>query len=490
MKEYDIEFAIIGAGFAGIIAAMQLAKKSYSDYTIFERASSVGGTWRDNTYPGCACDVSSYLYSIKEAPNPNWTKMYSSQAEILTYLKDVVTKNDIENHIVYDTEILEMQFDSNEAIWHLKDQNNKVYKAKFVLMAQGPLNRAVIPNFKGLDLFKGKYFHTSNWDHSCDLKNKKVAIIGTGASAIQVIPNIADQVNKLHVIQRTAAWILPRANPEIGATTKKMYSLFPFLEKMRREYIYWTNEFFGLAFIGNKFVNRIASNFALSYLKRKVTDETLRKKLTPTYTFGCKRVLLSKTYYPTFNKQQVSLHSTTISEIKEHSIILENKEKLEVDVIIMATGFEAAELQVHTKILGVDGRNLIDRWKEEGVSAYKGCITHDVPNLFFILGPNTGLGHNSVLHMMESQMYYILDYIKQSKKLPSKSYLNLKLQVEEAYNKKLQSDLIGTVWNSGCKSWYLNSRGVNTTIYPRLNNRFRKEMKSFDLKSFECISIN
>lgn len=488
IKNRHSEFAIIGAGFAGIIAAMQLAKKGYEDYLIFERAASIGGTWRDNTYPGCACDVSSYLYSIKDAPNPNWSKMYSSQAEILSYLKDIVVKHSIESHIQYDTEIVEIKFDVSTALWTLQDQKKEIYTARFVLMAQGPLNRAVVPNFKGLNTFTGTYFHTSNWDHSCDLKGKKVAIIGTGASAIQVIPNIADQVEKLHVVQRTAAWILPRANPSIGNFTQKLFAFMPILERMRREYIFWTNEFFGLAFIGNKFINRIASNFALSYLKRKVTDEALRKKLTPTYTFGCKRVLLSKSYYPTFNKKQVSLHATSIAEIKANSIVLENQEELEVDIIIMATGFEAAELQVSTKIIGLDNQNLIERWKEHGVSAYKGCITHHVPNLFFILGPNTGLGHNSVLHMMESQMIYIVTCIKENKKLAIGSFLNLKSNVEEAYNQKLQSALIGTVWNSGCKSWYLNSRGVNTTIYPRLNTSFRREMKDFNRKDFDIIT--
>lgn len=489
MKQADIEFAIVGAGFGGIIAAMQLNKNGYHNYRVFEKATMLGGTWRDNIYPGCACDVSSYLYSIKDAPNPNWTKIYSSQGEILAYLKDVSVRNKIEEKIIYNSEILHVEFDTDNLYWILKDQQENIYTAKYVFLAQGPLNRPVKPAFKGLENFKGDCFHTAEWNTQCDLKGKKVAVIGTGASAIQVIPNIVDQVKELKVLQRTAAWVLPRANPMVSDTTKKIFNSFPFLEMLQREYIFWTNELFGLAFVGNDFVNNIVSKFALSYLKKKIPNDALRQKLTPTYKLGCKRILVSKSYLPTFNKDNVSLYTQAIQEIKEHYIVFENGEEIEVDIIILATGFEAAEIQVKTKLIGTDKINLVEKWKQEGVRAFKGSVTQHLPNLFFVLGPNTGLGHNSVLHIMESQMKYIFQYIKASKKLAANQYLDVNSVAEKKYNEELQKKFAGTVWTSGCKSWYLNSKGVNTTIFPRLNTRFRWEMKKFDMASFDIKSI-
>jgi|694.fasta_scaffold30920_4 cation diffusion facilitator CzcD-associated flavoprotein CzcO len=487
MKNYDVEFAIIGTGFGGIIASLELQKNNFQSIMMFEKASEIGGTWRDNVYPGCACDVSSYLYSIHDEPNPDWSNMFSSQKEILAYLKNIVAKNKLNEKIKFDTEVVKIEFENQEQVWNLFDQNKNVFKAKYVLLAQGPLNRAVIPQFKGLENFKGTYFHTSHWDTSHVLKNKKVAVIGTGASAIQVIPNIVDEVAHLNILQRSAAWILPRANPKISDFTKKIYRLFPVLEKLKREQLYWMNELFGLAFVGNETVNKFVTNFAINYLKKKVPNEALQKKLIPTYKLGCKRVLVSKKYYPVFSKPNVSLITDSIKEIKEHTIVFENNEEIEVDTLIMATGFEAAEIQVKTKIIGIDGINLIDQWKTTSVHAFKGCMTHNYPNLFFILGPNTGLGHNSVVHMMESQMIYILKHIKESNKLNEHQLLNIKKEVEEKYNNNLQSNLKNTVWSSGCKSWYLDSKGVNTTIYPKLNNQFRKEMRKYDLNDFEII---
>ena len=488
MKQPELEFAIVGAGFGGIIAAMQLNKNGYTSYRVFEKANTLGGTWRDNIYPGCACDVSSYLYSIKDAPNPNWTKMYSSQSEILDYLKFVSGRNNIEEKIIYNSEILQVEFDTENLFWILKDQQDKIYTAKYVFLAQGPLNRPVKPAFKGLENFKGACFHTAEWNTKCNLKDKKVAVIGTGASAIQVIPNIADQVKELRVIQRTAAWVLPRANPMVSDSTKKLFNNFPIIELLQREYIFWTNELFGLAFVGNNFVNKIVSKFALSYLKKKIPNEVLRQKLTPTYKLGCKRILVSKAYLPTFNKSHVTLHNQTIQEIKEHSILFENGEEIAVDIIILATGFEAAEIQVKTKLIGTDKLNLVEKWNQDGVRAFKGSVTQNYPNLFFILGPNTGLGHNSVLHMMESQMIFIFKYINASKKLAANQYLDVNAQAEKKYNEDLQNKFEGTVWSSGCKSWYMNSKGLNTTIFPRLNTRFRWEMKKFDLQSFDVKS--
>lgn len=480
MKQFDIEFAIIGAGFGGIIAALELQKKGYYNFLLFERASEIGGTWRDNTYPGCACDVSSYLYSIRNQPNPYWNKMFSTQPEILNYLKQVCSKTNLNEKIRCNSEITSLYFNKTNGIWTLNTAQGNSITARYVLLAQGPLNRPIIPDFKGLHDFKGDYFHTSNWNHSIELRNKRIAIIGTGASAIQAVPHLSEVADKLYVLQRTAAWILPRANPFISEQTKKIFAAFPFFEWLRRERIYWLNELFGLAFTGNKMMNKLASNFALRYLERKVHDASTRAKLTPNYTFGCKRVLISKKYYPCFNKEHVHLIQDAISYIDANGIVFNNGNRIDVDCIVMATGFEAAEIHSNVAIRGLQNIDLLDHWNSSSIHAFKGTLTSMFPNLFFILGPNTGLGHNSVLHMMESQMIYIMQHIAYSNSLHPNSYIDIREDVEEAYNEEIQNRLQSMVWNSGCKSWYLNSHGKNTTIFPGLTYTYRRLMKQFE----------
>lgn len=489
MVNPDFQVGIVGAGFGGLIAALRLKNSGRRSFVIFERANSVGGTWRDNIYPGCACDVHSHLYCIASEPNPNWSEAFSSQPEIWAYMKDVVRKNELETHIRYNTEIVAMQFLEEQGFWKVSDQNGNSVTVKMLILATGPLNRPHLPAFGGLETFKGKYFHSSAWDYNYNLKGKKVAVVGTGASAIQIIPNIADQVAQLYVFQRTPAWVMPRRNRPISRIEKQLLGRVPFAQKLYRELIYWVRELFGLGFVGNNTLNKFMERTVLKTIKKQVNDPELRQKLTPTYQIGCKRVLIADDFYPTFNRANVHLITDTIDRITPNGILAQNGTDYPADLIVFATGFVAADIELESQIIGLNNRSLIDEWRKTGAEAYHGITVSGYPNLAFILGPNTGLGHSSVLHMMESQMNYIMQYIEQlEKNAPKTTALDLKQDAQTGYNRQLQTDFEGTVWASGCKSWYMNRNGKNTTLYPHLTAAFRKETQRFDVENYTLLT--
>ena len=487
-KISDYPIGIIGAGFGGIIAAMKVKDSGRGNFIIFEKAASIGGTWRDNTYPGCACDVPSYVYSIKEAPKADWSRMFSPQPEILAYMQDVVDKNRLEKHIQYNAEIVKMVFLEAEGIWELTDQRENKYYVKAIIAALGPLNRPKFPEIKGIDAFKGAAFHTSEWNHDFDLKGKKVAIIGTGASAIQVLPAIAPIVEEVTIFQRTAAWISDRKDHTISEGRKRLFGKRPGLQKMLRNIIYEVMELRGRLFIGNKLIHRIATRLSLKKLRKEVNDPKTREQLTPKYKLGCKRILSSDDYLPSFNRENVKLVTNAISEITEKGLKMEDGQQLEFDALIYATGFLAAEISTSSKIVGLKGREMFAEWEENGMEAHRGTTFSGYPNLMYVLGPNTGLGHSSVLHIMESQMPYMLEYLDSLDQLGPKGYMNVRQEAQASYNSELQSRFKGTVWESGCKSWYLNSKGKNTTLYPRLTREFRKRMAHLDKDSYQAVS--
>ena len=483
----DYQVGIIGAGFGGLVAALKLKDAGKNNFVIFERASQIGGTWRDNTYPGCACDVPSHLYSLSAAPNPEWRLKFSTQPEIFNYLKNVVTKNDLTKHIRLNTDIVEIKFIELGGFWQVTDRTGNQTTVKALISATGPLNRPVIPKFQGLEDFKGEKFHSSAWNSTCDLKGKQVAIIGTGASSIQIVPSIAADVAQLHVFQRTPAWIAPRMNRKISSFEKKVYKYAPFMQKGVREVLYWVNEFLGKAFVGNKNIHKLSEYVALQKLKKEVKDPEIRQKLTPQYKLGCKRVLVSDDYYPAFNRPNVNLITTYIEKITADSIVTKDGQIYPVDIIVFATGFEAAEVAIYTKIFDKNGQNLIDFWAKTGVEAYRGTTVSGYPNLLFMLGPNTGLGHNSVIHMMESQMTYMLQYLELLEKSGEKAYLDVKSDVQKTHNDLLQRQFEGTVWDSGCQSWYRNKNGRITTLYPRLTVQFRREMQKMNEADYQIV---
>ncbi len=475
----DYEIGIIGAGFAGLVAALRLKKSGRRSFVVFERAVEIGGTWRDNTYPGCACDVASPLYSLAQELNPSWSRLYSPQPEILAYMKEVVRKNELGDHIRCSTDITGAVFQKESGTWQLTDNAGNHYTVRMLISGTGPLNRPNIPPFKGLDSFRGCRFHTAAWDHSVDLTGKNIALIGTGASAIQVIPELAPLARQLTIFQRTPAWVTPRRDRPIGEEKRKKQHRFPWMIKLQREFIYWRNELIGFGFTGNNIINRIMQLVALSGLARQVKDPATRKKLTPDYKIGCKRILRSDDYYQSFNRPNVSLVTEPIERFTETGIVAGGS-LYPFDAVIFATGFIAADIHLYIQIKGLGGKYLVDEWRATGAEAYLGTTVAGYPNFCLILGPNTGLGNNSVLHIMESQMNYIEGYVEALEKAGKGSYFNLQKKVQDAYNSGLQKKFSGTVWSSGCKSWYLNRAGKNTTLFPRLSVRFRRLTKKFD----------
>lgn len=485
--ETDYEAGIIGAGFAGLVAALRLKKSGRDSFVIFERATEVGGTWRDNVYPGCACDIASPLYSFADEQNPEWSKLYSEQPEILDYIKDVVARNELYPHIRFQSDIVEARFLKDEACWLVTDRKGNSTTVGLLLLGMGPLNRPHIPAFQGLEEYQGTYFHSAEWDTSYDIRGKRVAVIGTGASAIQIVPSIAPEVAHLTVLQRTPAWVTPRHDTTFSRFSKWLFKKIPLLQRVQREIIYWANEVIGLGFIGHNTINKFFAGVSLRKLRKEVKDPAIRERLTPHYTIGCKRILRSDDYYPTFNRPNVKLVTESIEHFTPRGIVTADGTGHQLDAVVFCTGFVAADMDFYTQIIGKGGRHLIGEWKEEGAKAYLGTTVSGYPNLAFILGPNTGLGHNSVLLMMEAQMNYIMQYMNYLEESGKGLYLDVKEQEQQAYNERLQEQFRGTVWTSGCKSWYVNKNGKNTTLYPRLVTTFQKQMKKFHPAAYHLI---
>ena len=457
LKFMNYEVAIIGAGFAGIGAGIRLKKQGDQDFVIFERSSQVGGTWRDNTYPGCACDIPSFLYSYSFEPNPEWSQAFSPQEEILNYIKKCVTKYDLEKHIKYNTTITKIQFNEPKGNWDIwDDQNNKV-TVRMIISAAGPFNAPMIPNIKGKDTFEGESFHSLNWNHDYDLSGKKVVVIGTGASAIQFVPEIAPQVEHLTIFQRTPPWIMPKENSEYPESSKKKFRKYPWYQKFWREVIYWLLEYRGRSNYSDNSMRAKRKKECLDHLNSSVSNPLLKQKLTPDYVLGCKRILISSNYYPALERPNVELIADGVHEICPQGIRMKNGETINADVIIYGTGFHTTSFKDVFEVRGRDYRSLFEEWNAKGGEAYFGTAVSGFPNLLYMVGPNSGLGHNSIIHMMESQLNYILDYLKKLRKAPSaNTFYDLKLDVQRNFNEDIQKQLAHMVWNDGgCKSYYL-----------------------------------
>ena len=469
----DVDVAIIGAGFGGLAAAIRLKERGTS-FIVFERAAEVGGTWRDNVYPGCACDVPAHLYSLSFAPNPNWSRMFSPQTEILGYLKTVVNTYDLTPQIRFNTEIVRTEFSEETACWTLTDRQGNALTARVVIGATGPLNRPRTPKLKGLETFAGRQFHSANWDTTGDLTGQRVAVVGTGASAIQIVPQIAPQVQQLVVFQRTAPYVMPRLDRAVSPFEQRLFRRMPVFQRAYRAFMYWFRELGGLSFMGNEMLNKFATKQALKHLETQIADPELRRKATPNYKIGCKRVLLSDDYYPALARPNVALVTEAIAEVKPNAIVTADGTEYPVDVLIFSTGFVAADIICDLHVVGRHGRNLFDEWLTTGAEAHYGLTVSGYPNLLFLVGPNTGLGHNSIVHMIESQMAYVLDYLRLLEGAGEGAFLDVKPDVQAAYNQKIQQQLTRTVWASGCQSWYLNAQGKNTTLWPALTVSYRR----------------
>ena len=486
MNTTHFDQLIIGAGFAGICAAIQLKKAGFNNFIILERGSHLGGTWRDNNYPGAACDVESHLYSFSFEPNPNWSRQFGPQQEILNYMDHCAEKYGINPNIQLNTTVEKLVFDEANSTWQVICNNGKTYTAQTVISCSGGLSQPSLPDIKGIADFKGKKFHSAQWDHNYDLANKTVGVIGTGASAIQIVPEIAPVVKELQLFQRTPPWILPKSDKAISGFRRSMYNALPFTRSFYRWRLYWFHEVAALGFTRRPGILKLASKVSALYLKRSVKDEALRKKLLPTYTMGCKRVLLTNDYYPALQRKNVSVITDHIQEINATGIKTVDGKQHELDAIIFATGFYAAEGVVMFEVQGKKGLSLNEAWKD-GAEAYLGTSVSGFPNLFLVVGPNTGLGHSSMILMIEAQVNYILDAVRLMKEKQLRS-VDVKKETQIAFNTDLQQKLSRTVWQSGgCVSWYQTKSGKNVTLWPGFTFTFMKKTKKFEPEKYELM---
>ncbi|MBS1624046.1 MAG: NAD(P)/FAD-dependent oxidoreductase [Bacteroidetes bacterium] len=478
------EIIIAGAGFAGICMAIRLREVHCTDLLILERNSAIGGTWYDNSYPGAACDVESHLYSFSFAPNPAWSRQFGPQQEILRYMDHCVDAYGLRDSIRLQSEVASATFEERTGLWHIATTGGQDYTARFFVSCSGGLSDPSYPAIPGIDTFSGHIFHSARWDHSYDYRDKRVAVIGTGASAIQIIPAIVDRVRKLEVFQRTPAWVIPKPDKAISSFRKAMYERLGFMRALYRWRLYWQHELMAIGFVVNPGLLRLFGKVAARHIRRAVQDPVLRKKLTPSYVIGCKRILLSNDYYPALQKSNVSVVTDGISEINSTGVRTVDGAQYDVDLIVLATGFQAAENITRFVAKGLGGRDLTEAW-QHGAEAYLGTTVNGFPNMFLVVGPNTGLGHSSMLLMIEAQVGYIVQAIQQARQR-SAIYLNVKKAVQQEYNRKLQDELSHSVWQSGgCHSWYQNKDGKNVTLWPGFTFTFMKRTKHFDPDQYD-----
>jgi cation diffusion facilitator CzcD-associated flavoprotein CzcO len=471
------DIAIIGAGFSGLGTAMRLRQQGLEDFVVLERHDDVGGTWWANTYPGCACDVPSHLYSFSFAPNPGWSQTYSPQPEIRAYLQRLAHEYDLYRSIRLGTTVTEAAWDDDAGRWTLQTSAGPV-SARVLIAGMGPLTEPRIPDLPGLDTFEGAVFHSARWDHEHDVSGERVAAIGTGASAIQFVPAIQPRVERLHVFQRTAPWVVPHTNRPIREAERRLYGWLPALQKALRAAVYAGREVLVLGFVKNPKLMRILERLSRRHMRTQISDPELLERVTPDYTIGCKRILPSNRWYPTLGQPNVELVTSPIRAVRPRSIVAADGTEREVDTIIFGTGFHVTDMPIGDWVRGRDGKRLADAW-EGSPRAHLGCTVAGFPNLFLLLGPNTGLGHGSMVYMIESQINHVSDALRVMQERGA-AIAEVKPEVQQAYNREIDAKMTGTVWNTGCSSWYIDDTGRNPTLWPDWTWRFRQRTRRFD----------
>jgi cation diffusion facilitator CzcD-associated flavoprotein CzcO len=475
---------VVGAGFAGVGMAIKLDQAGERDFLVVEKADTVGGTWRYNNYPGAACDVPSQLYSFSFALNPDWSMSFSPQPEIQGYIERVARESGVLDRFLFDTVVEGAAWDDDAKVWRVRTTRGEV-SADVLVTGSGGLSEPKLPDIDGIEGFQGEVFHSARWDHDVDLTGKRVAIIGTGASAIQIIPEIQEAVGHLDVYQRTAPYVIPRNDRRYSRPEKLAFRHLPGVQKLYRTAIYWGRELYVPAFTKNPKLALPAKLLALRNIDKAITHPELREKVTPSYDIGCKRILISNTYYPALAADNVDLVTDGIGKITGDAITTTDGVERPVDVLIVATGFHTTDQPIAHHVTGRHGRTLADHWSERGMAAYKGTTIHGFPNLFQIVGPNTGLGHSSMVFMIESQIGYVMDALG-TMSTRSLAAVEPTRAAQDAWNDDLQQRMAPTVWSTGgCASWYLDEHGRNTTLWPRTTYTFRRLLSRFDVDAYD-----
>jgi cation diffusion facilitator CzcD-associated flavoprotein CzcO len=474
--------AIVGSGFSGLGMAIRLKQEGIDDFVVLERAAELGGTWRDNTYPGCACDVPSHLYSFSFAPNPDWSRTFSRQPEIWAYLRRTAREHGIDAHIRYGHEVTSASWDAARELWRVETSAGEL-TASMLVAGAGPLAEPKLPEIEGIEDFEGEVFHSARWNNKHSLAGERVAVIGTGASSIQLIPQIQPKVGKLHVFQRTAPWVTPQRDRAIKSWEHRLYRAFPLAQKLMRGAIYAARELFVLPFMHPR-EGSPPERIARRHLRSQVADPQLRAKLEPNYRIGCKRILISDSYYPALQQPNAEVVTDAIAKITPRGIVTADGVERELDTIILGTGFYVADPPFAELIHDAGGRSLADAWAGSP-QAYLGAAVHGFPNMFMLVGPNTGLGHNSIVFMIESQLHYLMQGLRLMDRR-GLDIIEVREHVQQRYDEEIQRKLQGTVWESGgCASWYRNEQGKNTTIWPGSTWPFRRRLRTFDAGDYE-----
>lgn len=490
--DISADVLIVGAGFSGICMGIKLLEAGMKDFLIMEKSDDLGGTWYENRYPGCACDVPAHLYSFSFERNPDWTRMFAGQQEIWRYLNACVERHGLARYIRFKTRFCEAAWEEATGRWRISAADNSsgnlTIRARVLVSGMGALHVPHYPEIPGIERFSGPSFHSATWRSDVDLAGKTVAVVGTGASAIQFIPHIAPRTGKLYVFQRTAPWIVPRLDFGFSEKARKRFRRIPALTWAFRKFLFFALEWRVLSFLGDRVIREYLERIARGHLERSVTDPKLRASLTPRYQIGCKRILLSDDFYPIFNRRNVELVTDRIAEVREHSVVTQDGAERPVDVLIYGTGFHVTEQFIGMKLFGRNGLEIHDAWRN-GLSAYLGVTVSGFPNFFMLLGPNTGLGHNSVVLMIEAQVRYVINCLKLMKKR-NISAMEVRAESQKHFAENLRDHMARTVWQSGgCRSWYQDTHtGENTTLWPGSVIQYFRAMRSvsdseYDLRS-------
>jgi cation diffusion facilitator CzcD-associated flavoprotein CzcO len=481
-----VDHVIIGAGFAGLCAAIKLQEDGETDFVVLEKGPDVGGTWRDNTYPGATCDIPSQLYSFSFAPY-DWSRSYSPQREIQDYIKTVAARSGTLDRFVFDTPADDAAWDDETQRWTVRTPNG-TWVSKTLILGAGGLSAPRMPDIEGIETFQGEVFHSARWDHDADLAGKRIAVIGTGASAIQIVPELQKVAGRLDVYQRTAPWIIPRNDRVYGDNERRALRRLPGLRRLYRTGLYWGHEALAPAFTLAPKLALPAVKQATANINKGIKDPGLRAKVTPHFLLGCKRVLRSNDWYPALASDNVDLVTDPIAKVTGNAIVTADGTEREIDVLVVATGFWTTELPLTEHVTGRTGRTLAERWRESGMAAYKGTTVPEFPNLFMLVGPNTGQGHTSMIFIIESQVAYLRDALRHLRKTGVSSVEPLP-EVTDRWNRSLQQRMKRTVWTrGGCQSWYLDAHGRNTTLWPRSTADFRRRLASFDSDAYRGVS--
>ncbi|MCD4526734.1 NAD(P)/FAD-dependent oxidoreductase [Nocardioides sp. cx-173] len=479
---HAVDHVIIGSGFAGLCAAIKLQEDGETDFVVLEKAGEVGGTWRDNTYPGAACDVPSQLYSYSFAEH-DWPSSYSPQPDIQAYTQRVAAESGTLDRFVFDTPVTDAVWDESAQRWSVHTPAG-VWTARFLVVAAGALEEPKVPDLEGLDTFQGQVFHSARWDHDVDLAGKRIAVVGTGASAIQIIPELQKVAARLDVYQRTAPWVIPRNDRAYSGLERLALRRVPGLRRLYRTALYWSHEAYVPAFTLQPKIAAPARALALKNIEKGISDPALRDKVTPRFAFGCKRVLRSNTYYPALAADNTEVVTERIAKVTGDAVVTEDGTEREIDVLVVATGFHTTDLPIAEHITGRSGRTLADTWRRTGMAAYKGTTVPGFPNLFMLVGPNTGQGHTSMIFIIESQVAYLRDALRTVRRRGLDA-VEPTQEATDRWNRSLQRRMRHTVWTTGgCDSWYLDDHGRNTVLWPRTTADFRRRLASFDQEAY------